>query len=62
MDRTINVTIQWKAVEQNVTVVLFVFQFHPVCNFGKSTSFGLVTVRTERVKVTTCQSFYWQGF
>ena len=27
-------TIHWKAVEQYVTVVLFVFQFSRVCNFG----------------------------
>ena len=26
-------TIHWKAVEQYFTVVLFVFQLHPVCNF-----------------------------
>ena len=24
----------WKATEQFFTLVLFVFQFHPVCNFG----------------------------
>ena len=36
-------TIHWKAVEQYFTVVLFVFQFYPVCNFAKSFSvFGLV--------------------
>ena len=26
-------TIQWKAVEQYLTVVLFVLQFNAVCNF-----------------------------
>ena len=31
-------TIHWKAVEQNFTV--FVFQFYPVCNFGKFGNFG----------------------
>ena len=30
-----NVTIHWKAVEQYFNVMLFVFQFYPVCNFGK---------------------------
>ena len=34
-------TIHWKAVEQYFTVVLFVFQFYPVCNFGKFIKFGL---------------------
>ena len=35
-------TIHWKAVEQCFTVVLFVFQFASVCNFGKFINFGLV--------------------
>ena len=35
---------------ESSTVVLFVFQFYPVCNFGKFMSFGLGTVRSERVK------------
>ena len=43
-------TIHWKAVEQYFTVVLFVFQFYPVCNFGGFINFGLGTVRSERVK------------
>ena len=42
-------TIHWKAIEQYFTVVLFVFQFFPVCNFGKFASFGLGSVRGERV-------------
>ena len=36
-------TIHWKAVEQHFTAVLFVFQFYPVCNFGKFITFGLDT-------------------
>ena len=32
-------TIHSKAVEQFFTVVLFVFQFYPVCNFGKNDQF-----------------------
>ena len=36
-------TIHWKAVEQYFTVVLFVFQFNPVCNFG------IGTVMSERI-------------
>ena len=28
--------IHWNVVEQYFTVVLFVFQFNPVCNFRKS--------------------------
>ena len=43
-------TIHWKAVEQYFTELLFVFQFYPVCNFGKFVNFGLGTVRIERVK------------
>ena len=42
-------TIHWKAVEQYFTVVMFVFQFYPVCNFGKFINFVLDTVRSERV-------------
>ena len=44
-------TIQWKAVEQYINVVLLVFQFNPVCNFAKFINFGLGTIRSERVKV-----------
>ena len=45
-------TIRWKAaVEQYFTVVLFVFQFYPVCNFGNFMYFGLGTVKSERVKI-----------
>ena len=43
-------TIHGKAVEQYFTVVLFVFQFYPVFNFGKFFSFGLGTVWSEWVK------------
>ena len=42
-------TIHWKAVEHYFTMVLFVFQFYPVCNFGTFIRFGLGTVRSERV-------------
>ena len=34
-------TIHWKDVEQNFTVVRFVFQYYPVCNFGKFVTFDL---------------------
>ena len=37
-------------MEQYFTVMLFVFQFYPVCNFGKFINFGLGTVRGESVK------------
>ena len=33
--------IHWKSVDQHFTVVLFVFQFHPVFDFGKFIKFGL---------------------
>ena len=42
-------TVHWNAVEQYVTVVLFVFQIYPDGNFGKFASFGLGTVRSEMV-------------
>ena len=41
--------IHWKAVERYFTVVLFVFYFYSVYNFGKFISFGLGTVRNERI-------------
>ena len=44
----LSVTIHWKAVEQSFSVVLFVVQFYPVCNFGKLMKFGLRTIRSER--------------
>ena len=44
MDKTPKSDHSLEAVEQYFTVVLFVFQFYPVCNFG------LGTVRSERVK------------
>ena len=44
-------TIHWKTVEQYITVVLFVFHFYPVSNFGKFMSFGLGTFRNERVNL-----------
>ena len=28
-------TIDWKVVKQYFTIVLFVVEFYPVCNFGK---------------------------
>ena len=43
-------TFHWKAVEQCFTVVLFIFQFYQVCNFGQFINFGLGTVRSEGVK------------
>ena len=43
-------TIHWKAVEQYFTVVLFVFQFYPVCNLRNFIDFGIGTVRFQRVK------------
>ena len=45
-----DIALQYYHVEQYFTVVLFVFQFYPVCNFGKFISFGLGTIRSERVK------------
>ena len=57
-------TIHWKAVEQYFTVVLFVFRFYLVCNFGIFVNFGLGTVRSERVKVVSeifCATFKCYG-
>ena len=42
-------TIHWKAVEQYFTLLLFVFQFYPLCNFGEFIKFGLAVVRNESV-------------
>ena len=36
-------------MEQYFTLVLFVFQFYPICNFGEFVNSGLGTVRSERV-------------
>ena len=30
--------------------MLFVYQFHPDCDFGRFINFGLGTVRSERIK------------
>ena len=46
----LTVTIQWKAVEQYLTVVPFGIQAS-VCCFGKFINFVLGTVRSERVNV-----------
>ena len=37
-------TIHWKAVEQYLTVVLFVFQFYPVCNFATKSTLTFAAV------------------
>ena len=50
-------TIHWKRVEQNFTVLLFVFQFYPICNFRIFINFGLGTVRSERVKLENAIKF-----
>ena len=49
MERTIKCNHSLEVVDQCFTVVLFVFQFHPVCNFG--TFVVLDIVRGERVKI-----------
>ena len=41
MNRLLKCTIDWKAVKQYFTVVPFVFQFYPVCNFGKFINLAL---------------------
>ena len=49
---------------QYFTLVLFVFQFFPVCNFGKFLNFGVGTVRSERVKLLGWRSLdekVWTG-
>ena len=42
--------IHWKAVEQNFTVVLFIFQFYKVFNFGKFVNFRLGSERAKDVR------------
>ena len=48
-----NVTIYWKAVKQYFNVVLFIFLFYSVFNFGKFVRFLLGTARSKRVVVLT---------
>ena len=45
-------TFHWKAVEQYFTVMLFVFQFYPVCNFAKFIEFRLGTVKVPDFSIT----------
>ena len=42
-------------------MVLFVFQFYPVFNFGKLIKFGLGIVRGERVKTNTRRMYLETG-
>ena len=50
-DSVESVTIHGKAVGQYFTVMLFVFQFYPICNCGKCISFRLGTVRSDRLNI-----------
>ena len=43
-------TIHWKAIEQCLTVVLFIFRFFPVCYFEKVDNFGFGIIKSERVR------------
>ena len=46
-------TIHWKALEQYFNVVLFVFQFYPVCNFLEK--FGkFITITVYNAALRTC--------
>ena len=47
-------TIHWEAIEQYFTVVLFVYQFDPVCNSESFINYEFGTVRSERVKTPRC--------
>ena len=46
-------TIHQKAVEQFFTVVLFIFQFYPVCNFA---SLSILDLALPGVKRLTCDT------
>ena len=48
MKRTLKCDHLLESFEQYFTVLLYVFQFYPVCNFGKFINFGLSTARNER--------------
>ena len=50
MDRALKCDHSWESSTLH-SVVLFVFQFYPVCNFGRFISFGLGTVISERVEL-----------
>ena len=45
-------TIHWKAVEQYFSVVLFVFQFYPVWNFGIFFNFGQFKAKYSYLKTS----------
>ena len=47
-------TIYWKAVEQYLHIVLFIFQFNPVCNFGHDTVRSVQRVGDLVLKETVC--------
>ena len=55
-------TIHWKTVEQYFTVILFVFQFSPGCNFGKFVNFGLGTVRSEFYAINVANGILYLYF
>ena len=51
-------TIYWKAVDQYFTVVLFVFQFYPVCNLLEHLSlWDLALSRVNGLKMTLLQLY-----
>ena len=49
MDRSLKCDINWKAVKQYFTVVLFVCQLYAICNFGECIDFRLGRDRSESV-------------
>ena len=53
-------TIHWKAVKQYFSVVLFVFQFYLVCNFGKlfTLNLNLALPGVKGLSITHVQEFY----
>ena len=60
MDRLLQGDHYLKAVEQYFVVVLFVFQFYPICHFEIFLSFRLGTVRSERANQATFKvNNYW---
>ena len=48
-------TIHWKAVEQYFTVVLFVFQCNPGCNFWEFINFDLVLFGVKEYECAKCK-------
>ena len=53
----LSVTLHWKADVQYLTVVLFLFQFYPVCYFAKFIRFALSGVKGSYVCYSVARNY-----